>query len=147
MRRVTILGALLLALVVPGTTAASSPFHSREVRDICAYSGGSEGYGYIRLKVRAEEHGLSGVNYFFFRAVLQEYRGGRWTTVDTSTYKSGSFPNDGGSWTAGYRAQWDNRVHFSNYPPSRIVMRVQFWDQRPGDDRLLATHKHVGRTC
>ena len=145
MRRSVILLVLLAGLLLPATTAAASPYRSSVLKNVCATSGGSAGFGYVRLKVRAEEVGVSGVNYFVFKAALQKFSGGVWTTTDRTKAKSPTFADDSTSWTQDYRAQ--SSFASASHAPTRIIVRVLFWDQRPGDDALLASHTHISTTC
>lgn len=138
------LAAMLVALVVPPTAGAASPFGSIVIRDVCTTSGSDFGYGHAVLKVGAVEFGRSRANYMVFRARLQKRVAGSWKTVAQLKWRTDSFPNDEQAWTWWYRARW---AFPSPRPPTRIVMRVRFWDERPGRDVLLASHRHVGQTC
>ena len=142
--RVTVLAAILVALILPLPATAASPFASTVIRDVCTKTGGEYGHGFIVLKIGAVEFGKSAANYMVFRARLQQRMGGQWVTVDTSKWRTDSFPDDSTAWSWWYRARW---AFPSDRPPTRIVMRVRFFNEVIGDDILLGTHWHVGKVC
>jgi hypothetical protein len=145
MRIASVLSVVLLALLLPATTAAASPFTSTVLKNACSTSGGAYGYGRIVLKVEATEWGKSGANYMAFRARAQARLNGTWVTVETTKWKTDTFANDAGSWTFRWGAKW--AFTRASHPLTRIKMRIQFWDQRSGPDVLLATHNYTSKAC
>ena len=150
MRLATVLMVTLVGLLAPATAAADNPFASAIMREACTRSGGTHGHGNVVLKVGATEFGKSGANYMVFTARVQQFLSngagrGQWVTVDRMSWTSDRFPNDSAPWSWWYRARW--AFEHARHPLTRIVMRVGFWDQRPGADVLLATHLHRGAAC
>lgn len=150
MRLLTALLGMLLVLLAPATAAADNPFASSIMRQACTRSGDTDGHGYVLLKVGATEFGKSGANYMVFSARVQQFLSngagrGQWTTVDRMSWTSDTFPDDSTPWSWWYRAKWS--FAHARHPLTRIVMRVGFWDKRPGADVLLAAHSHRGAAC
>ena len=71
MRLATVLVVVVLGALLPATASASTPFASAVMRNACTRSGGTDGRGYVLLKVGAVEFGRSGANYMVFNARLQ----------------------------------------------------------------------------
>src|SRR5215213_5273635 len=98
MRRRTIgvsgLLGLLLAAVL-STSALAVSFNFTTVKNVCETSGGNHGFGYVLLKVRVDEYGKSGANYFRILSRAEYKNGSGWhTLVNYGWSESTHFPND-----------------------------------------------------
>ena len=140
------MAVVLLALMLPATTAAASPYRVSVLRNTCTLDGGAYGYGKAVMKLFIEERGVSGTNYFKLRTRLQQRVGGTWYTVDQATDVSESFPNDADSWNWTVRRVGHFDANSQTYY-HRLVMRVQFMDMRPGADAVLKTRTVYGVAC
>jgi hypothetical protein len=108
---------LMLGLLVPGPAVAGETANSSaELYDYqCRKgSGGANGKGLIKVRVRAEEYGRSRIRRFIVRLTWERLRPIGWLDwadnaqiVDTVYSRSGKFPNDASDhyFTAG--AQFD----------------------------------------
>ena len=137
---------VLVALMLPVSTVAATPYRVTVLRNTCTLDGGAYGYGKAVLKLFIEERGTSGTNYFKLRTKLQQRSGGEWHTLAQATDFSESFPNDRDSWNwivrrAGH-FDADSQTYYH-----RLVMRVQFMDMRPGADVVLKTRTIIGVAC
>jgi hypothetical protein len=117
--------ALSLALVVGSNVAvAGASYDSYRASSKCVLSGGRNGFGYVRMKVIAEEYGLSGINQM---------------------RETDYFPNTGKSNAWYQNARWDfGRESKTKY--HRIEMFVEFWDL-DGRNRIVATTRHLSSSC
>jgi len=101
------LTALLLALIVPGTTNASSGTWGYTVlKNSCTNSGGAFGYGKNVLTIQMYETGVSGVGQFNARAIEQVYSSGAWHQLyawDWSATNTFGFSAKNHYWTYGQR--------------------------------------------
>ena len=143
------LGLVFVALALPASAAAAYPYTTTVQRNNCVTSGGTHGYGYVRLKVLQEEWGTSGTNYFKVRVQLQarERFTTTWYVIDSYTNVSESFPNDTDRWWWETKRRhdftFDEALNYSH----RIVMRFQWWDMRSGPDVLLSQKTLISSSC
>jgi hypothetical protein len=145
-RRIAVVSGLALTLLLPGTaSAAYAPYRTYVLKAACTNSGALYGHGKVVLKVQAHSYGDAGTNYFLFKSRLQEKIGGTWVTVNKTVVKSDVFPDNEGlfSWSNRMRYFFPSAVH----PRTRIIMQVQFWDQRASGDVLLAKQGHRTAGC
>jgi hypothetical protein len=140
--------ALSLALVVGSNVAvAGASYDSYRASSKCVLSGGRNGFGYVRMKVIAEEYGLSGINQMRFIAFLMRSskKNGPWTPVSHFERETDYFPNTGKSNAWYQNARWDfGRESKTKY--HRIEMFVEFWDL-DGRNRIVATTRHLSSSC
>jgi len=133
---------ILSFLALPGPAlAAPDDFKFTVLRNVCRDGGGDFGNGHQVLKVRVEEHGLSGANKFTLDARVRHRKasGGQWQTEYTWDRFKVKFPNDDNSY---YHTRW-----FS-YDPNdkglhKIVVVIRVWHNR----QVLASRTIVGKTC
>jgi hypothetical protein len=89
---------LAIALILPATTAAGSPFTWETLKNTCSNNYGYYGYGKSVLNVRLYEWGKSGAAQFRVRAWAQEKYGGSWHNIYSwSWIYSTFFGNDNSS--------------------------------------------------
>lgn len=140
-------GLLIAALLLPAATqAAFAPYRSYVLKAACTNSGALHGFGKVVLKVEAASYADGGTNYFVFKVRRQERIDGLWVTVDRSSFTSEFFgDNTDGIFTAVHRAKYV--FPSSDHPKTRILLKVQFWDQRAGGDVLLAAQGHRTARC
>ena len=68
---------------------------STTIRNVCETSGGAHGFGYVLLKVRAKEFGVSGANSFRILSKVQYKNNSGWHTLINHGWKVSSvFPNN-----------------------------------------------------
>jgi hypothetical protein len=144
-----IVSVLTLALLLPSTAlGAYAPYRSVVLRAACTTSGGLYGYGKVVLKVEAFSYAQAGTNYFVFKTRRQEKIDGVWVTVERTTQQSAIFPDDT---DPEYSFSAINKVKYAfptaSHPRTRLLTKIQFWDQRPGGDVLLAAHGHRTGGC
>ena len=135
MRRRSIgLGGILgvLMAVTMATSALAVSFNFATLKNVCETSGGAHGFGYVRLRVRVTEYGMSGANYFKVLSKTQYKNGSGWhTLINHGWNTSETFPNDGDNW---YFIQ-NRRFDPDGTPDAlshRIWMRVQVWSISQG---------------
>ena len=125
-----VLGLLLAAALATNALAVS--FNFSTIRNVCETSGGAHGFGYVLLKVRAKEFGMSGANYFRILIKTQYKNGSGWhTLVNHGWSLSSVFPNNGDN----YYYQLGRRFDPDGTPDAlshRIWMRVQVWSNSQG---------------
>lgn len=139
----SILVALGLALLMPLSTLAATPFQATAIKQACTTSGGAHGGGYVELKVKGREVGLSGTNYMVFKSKLQANSGISWSTQKTfPDDQSNVFPNDSSSYYHVTDRRYDFPRGFGVY--ARIVTTVEFWSNSSG---LLAKRTVKGASC
>lgn len=148
-RLVFLLGLLCLALLLPASAlGAYAPYRSVVLRAACTNSGAAHGFGKVVLKVEALSHADAGTNYFVFKTRRQERINDAWVTVERTTTRSETFPDN---YDPDHFFSVVNKAKyvFSNasHPRTRLLTKIQFWDERPGGDVLLATHGHRTRGC
>jgi len=137
----------LLALMLPATAAAAYPYTYKVEADTCTHVGGAHGFGYVYFRVFQKEWGRSGTNYLKVRFRLKSLpvNVGTWTTVWKRDYVGDTFPNDSGNWWWRAETRDDFTQPFTGY--HRLIVRLQWWDKRPGPDRLLWQKKLKGKIC
>ena len=140
-------GLLIGALLLPAATqAAYAPYRSYVLKAACTNSGALYGFGKVVLKVEAASYADGGTNYFVFKVRRQEKIDGTWVTVDRSRITSEFFADGSeGIFTAAHKAKYV--FPSPDHPKTRILMKVEFWDQRSGGDVLLARHGHRTEGC
>jgi hypothetical protein len=129
----TMLAALALTLTFTGAAAAlpAGQFQTNVLRNLCPETGGMNGHGYLLLRVKVREMGMSGANYFVIKSSMQEpLTGGSWRNVskwpkETST----NFPDNGTSYYRVVERRYDYTPDDFYY---RIQMKVQFWSNSHG---------------
>jgi hypothetical protein len=132
----------LLGLLLAGTLATSAlaaTFSFTTVRSNCQTSGGTYGFGYVRLKVRVQENGKSGANYFRVLGKAQYKNGSGWhTLINYGWNTSETFPNDTDSWyyIENHRFDPDGTPDALSH---RIWMKVQVWSLNNGllEERIM----------
>ena len=139
--------ALALAVLLPSAAlGAYAPYRSFVLRAACLTTGGLYGYGKVVLKVEAVSYANVDTNYFVFKTRRQENIDGAWVTVERTTSQSAIFPDD----TLDLFSA-SNKVKYAfptaSHPRTRLLTKVQFWDQRPGGDVLLAAQGHRTAGC
>ena len=143
----TIMSLLALALLMPGTAlGAYAPYRSVVLRAVCTNSGGLYGHGKIVLKVEGLSYADADTNYFVFKVRRQEKVNGVWVNVEKTTHTSAVFPDD----TEGvFSAVNKSKYVFptAEHPRTRLLTKIQFWDERAGADVLLAVHGHRTAGC
>lgn len=142
MRRMGLLGLLLLALVAPAPTrAAPGDFSFEVLRNSCTNTGKDFGHGEVLLKVKVKENGASGANKFTLAAVAQHYkpRTDTWITEYTFDTVKVKFPDDANSY---YHTRW-----FAYDPKEgkehRIVLVMKIWHNR----QVLASRTVTSKGC
>ncbi|HYI23041.1 MAG TPA: hypothetical protein VEX62_10440 [Candidatus Limnocylindrales bacterium] len=135
--------AIALALLVPATTVAASPFRYTVLRSECLPNYSQDPIqGDIYMKVKVKEVGLSGANYFRVRTTVKfKFPGNtRWTLYEDSGWQySRSFVNDSESW---YHVRTGIAPYWWNYP-FRMVMKVQVRSDTQG----LLSEASFSQTC
>jgi hypothetical protein len=135
-----------LGLLLAGTMATSAlaaAFEFTTIKSVCETSGGLYGFGFVRLKVKVQENGKSGANYFRVLSKAQYKNGSGWhTLVNYGWNTSETFPNDTDSW-------WyieNQRFDPDGTPDAlshRIKMRLQVWSLNSG----LLAERIVKNNC
>jgi len=131
--------ALASAAVAGFTTGVNSP--------TCSHSGGKHGYGKVIATAHFEESGGTGTNYFASIASVQKWSGSHWAAWSPkSTRKSTTFPQT----TLGHFVNIGWKYSFVASEAGhtfRLKLVYQFWDQRGGPDRLIASFTRFGPAC
>ena len=136
--------AMGLAMILPATTmAAVVPHRVVVLQAACTTEHGLYGYGKVVLKLQALAQNIHDdvpdTNYFIFNSRRQEKVAGVWMTVEHSVVQSTFSPDfdDGGPvyFNAVNKMKYDFMA--ADHPRTRILMRVEFWDERPGADVRL----------
>ena len=132
--------ALLLLVILPGTTAAASYTYTIK-SNTCSASGGQYGYGHLYFKVRISEYGNSGANRFSYSAKVQDRALGsyRWhTDWNAGTYNY-YFSDDSGSYW--YQYWWSYDPGNFAFHRFKVVLKVY------SGSFLLASKTLYGKTC
>lgn len=140
-----VLLVIVLALMVPATTAASSSFRYTVLKNQCSLYGGWYGDGSVQYKVKLTERGWSGTNQFQTETYLQEAEpGGNWYDLDGPWVKTSRWFNDDyttWSWTS------VQKYSFSEYEASnfyhRLATHIEFW----GNNNLISEKWLYSRSC
>ncbi len=141
--RAAVLASVALALLLPSLAAAASPYQAIVVEQACTTSGGAHGRGYVLLRVKAREVGMSGTNYFVLRSELQWSSGLAYSTRKTyPAVTSSNFPDNGTNYYRILQRRYDFKP--SDEVSHRLVITVRF---RSNTDGLLATRIVRGRGC
>ena len=132
--------AILLVLVLPATTFASSFTYTVQTNQ-CDASGGNNGYGFIKLEVQLKESGWSGANAFSWDAKFQHREVGstRWYNADSWSRDWYTFPNDGRSFSYSF---WYS-YHPDDFAWHRIVIKLRVWH----NNSVLASRTIKGDYC
>jgi len=128
---IAVLTALGAALALPLPTAAANPYQVKVLVNACPDTGGAHNRGYLELKVKAREVGVSGVNYFIIKSRQEWSSGVGWSTRFTfPKEKSMVFPND----ASNYYHVTDRRYDYtkSDEITNRLVITVEFWSSSRG---------------
>lgn len=135
-------GALTLALVVPASVAAHTPppFWAVIDKATCINKRGEHGFGKVVLQMRGfarnDAAEAASPNYIVIRGMYQQRIEGAWVDFDVTTATSPTYPD-------GHPDTFQNllgmALHFesADHPRTRMVMRVEFWDDQPTGDVLL----------
>lgn len=121
---------IVLALMVPATAAAYSPFRYTVMKNQCSLYGGLYGEGYVRFKVKLTEIGWSGTTQFQTETYLQEaVPGGDWYEADGPwTNYSRWFADNSRTWNWSSNQRWD----FSEYEAGnfyhRLATHIEYWN-------------------
>jgi hypothetical protein len=145
MRRVMLIGAigaLLLAMMIPGIASAALPKWWNDIsRAACTNTGGHFGFGKVVLSVDWhtfndwEDPSIPSPNYIVVNTLRQEKVNGAWVTVAHSSVQSATYP-DGYSSIFSQSAKMAYSFPSAVHPPTRIIMRAGFWDDLATDVRL-----------
>jgi hypothetical protein len=137
------LAAVALALLMPASTFAATPFRTSIVSQTCTYHGGAHGRGYVELVVKGKEIGMSGTNYMVFKSKLQASSGLAYSTqFKFKTEISNIFPDDASNYYHVDSHRWDFPRNFEI--GARIVTTIQFWSSNDG---LLYSRTIKGDGC
>ena len=136
--------ALVFAIAGPAS-AAYAPFRSYVTKAVCTNEGGANGFGKIALTVEGHSYGDAGTNYLVFKTLRQERLAGVWTTVEQSVVQSPIYPDDEGLF--GHRNFARYPFPSAVHPKTRLMTKIQFWDDRPGGDVRLAVHTYRTEGC
>ncbi len=135
--------AIAVAMLLPATTiAAVTPHRVVVLQAACTSGQGLYGYGKVVLKLQAIAQNIHDdvpdTNYFIFNSRRQEKIAGVWVTVEQSVVQS-TFSPDSPSGALYFDAVNKMKHDFTaaEHPRTRILMRVEFWDERPGADIKL----------
>ena len=125
------MAALGAALALPLPTAAANPYQVKVLVDACPDTGGAHNRGYLELKVKAREVGISGVNYFVIKSRQEWSSGLGFSTRSRSPRKRQTvFPND----ATNYYHVTDRRYDYTKNDEiiNRLVITVEFWSNSHG---------------
>lgn len=138
-------GALAMALLVPASVSAHSPhsspaFEVRVDKASCSNRGGKYGFGKVVLRMSAyARNDLADEptpNYIFITTWLQEKIDGVWVNLGVGHTTPEIYP-DGypGVFEENLGASWQFKE--ADHPRTRLLMKVEFFDDLPtGDVRL-----------
>ena len=132
--------ALLLLVILPGTTAAAS-YNYQVKSNTCKATGGYYGYGHLFFKVQINEYGNSGANRFAFAAKVmdKDIYSSRWhTDWNAGTYNY-YFPDSSSSYWYVYWWSYDP----GNFAFHRFKVVLKVYD----GSFLLASKTLYGKTC
>jgi hypothetical protein len=138
------LAAGLAVVLIAAPVAAGNSYVWSVTNKRCSLGGGAWGEGYVKARVYMEENGHSGTNYFQMIFRLQEWSGSYWYVIDSKTFYTNSFPNNGAT---NYTVKTGKVSVADNSLWHRISVRLQWWDQRPGNDVLLYQRTVNGPYC
>jgi hypothetical protein len=139
-----VLGALTLSLIVPGAVSATElPTFGAQVDTAkCTNRGGQHGFGRVKLQMqgfaRNDVAGKPTPNYIVVRGSMEQKIDGVWvdvsgaTTTTSQTYPDGTVGVFNGLLGLGWAFE------SADHPRTRIVMRVEFWDDLPTGDVRVA---------
>ncbi len=124
--------AATLALVLPTSALAATPFRYSVTASFCEVYGGAYGEGFIEFNTKVKEIGVSGANYFRARTKMKMGKQDLvWTQSDTGWEYSRSFPNDADNWYRLSQAHYDFEGQDWTYA-FRFVTRLQVWSNKKG---------------
>jgi hypothetical protein len=136
--------ALAMALFVPAAVSAHSPppppWGMEIDKAVCRNTGGEHGFGKVHMQVNSwavnDQPGWATVNYMRIVGRMDQKIDGVWVKGSVTTATSPSNP-DGTGYI--YPNLLGLSWHFesADHPRSRIVMRVEFWDDRPVTGRRI----------
>jgi hypothetical protein len=127
--------------------AATKPFVAKLKNTVCTHSGSTHGFGTLDTTGQMTENGKNGTNYMRITGTMQERSGDKWVKVFTyAPYTSATFANNAASHTFGQTFLWAFR-DFEVGHTMRWKLKFEWFDQRPGPDRKLATKTKYSAAC
>jgi len=131
---VGVCASLALIVALSGTVTAAEQLQVITLKDECSLTGGAHGNGFLHLKIKVREVGVSGVNYFVIKSSAGDYYapGGykptwyKWPKETSSNFADDSVTH--------YR-NVDRRFDFpasEDYPEGSIRMIVSFMSNTHG---------------
>jgi hypothetical protein len=147
MKRIGRIGisVLSMALLAPAAVSAHSPaappYGAHVDKAVCSNRGGEHGFGKVQLQMnswaRNDPPNWPTVNYMRIVGRMDQKIDGVWVKGSATTATSPSNP-DGTGFI--YPALLGLGWHFpsADHPRTRLVMRVEFWDDRPNRDVRIA---------
>jgi hypothetical protein len=130
-----------LAMLLPASTLAASPFTYRLLYGDCGSSNDPSAPYNIFMGVKVKEFAKSGANYFRVRTKLhqRDTREAPWSLVrDWGWQYSNTFPNDATNY---YHVR--EQISYHHSPIGRMTMRIQVWSSTPA----VLSEKTLRVTC
>jgi hypothetical protein len=143
-------GALTLALLVPASVSANGPgetWSAQIEKAKCTNVRGAHGFGKVVLQMRAfaqnDVVGRPTPNYIVITGWIQQKMDGIWVTGGVGSATTAVHP-DGSPGV--FEDLLGNSWNFqeADHPPTRLMMKVEFFDSLPTGDVRLG--KMTGRT-
>jgi hypothetical protein len=146
MKRIRLMGAvgaLTIAMLVPASVSAVGPsdvWWAQIDKATCINTRGTHGFGKVALQVRAfaqnDRPGMPTPNYIVMTGWMQQKIDGIWVTGGVGSATTPVYP-DGhpGVFEGLYGIRWSFQE--PDHPPTRMMMKIEFFDSQPsGDVRL-----------
>jgi hypothetical protein len=137
-------GALIMALLVPASVSATShsapPYWAQLNKAGCGHRGGQHGFGKVVLGMRGYAHNdmddAITPNYIVVISRHQQKIDGVWVEGGLASATSPTYA-DGYAYT--FQGFLQSAMHFesADHPLTRMLIRVEFWDDLPTGDILL----------
>jgi hypothetical protein len=155
MKRMGLIGAvsaLTLAVLVPASVSAhSAPTYWAQLNKAgCGHRGGQHGFGKVVLGMRGYARNdmdeATTPNYIVVISRYQQKIDGVWVEGGVASATSPTYA-DGYAYT--FQGFLQSALHFesADHPLTRMLIRVEFWDDLPAGDVLLGKVSTRSAAC